>query len=142
MPSSSLGKCYLITFQDLLTKSLLIEGTNWETSLNSLLLTCRTIYHETAPILYGNTVFYPDDAQRLGSFLKTVSNRNLACITSLHVHVRTYGIPNEAENNRWEQKHIKCWTKIFANIVVVRLMLFLYSCFTTDSRSGQETLGH
>jgi len=97
-------------------KPLPIEGVNWETSLNSLLLTCRTIYHETAPILYGNTVFYFDDAQRLRSFLKTVSNRNLACITNLHVHVRTYGIPNDAENNLWEQKHIKCWTKIFATI--------------------------
>lgn len=93
-----------------------IEGVNWQTSLSSLLLTCKTFYFETAPILYGITTFYFDDAQRLRAFLETVSERNLACITTLHVHVRTYGIPNEAQNNRWEQKHVKCWTKIFANI--------------------------
>jgi hypothetical protein len=93
-----------------------IEGVIWETSLNSLLLTCRTIYAEAGPILYGTTVFYFDDAQRLRGFLKTVSNRNLACITRLHVHVRTYGIPNNAADNVWEQEHIQCWTSIFAKI--------------------------
>lgn len=54
-----------------------------------------TFYYESAPILYGTTSFYFDDAQRLRAFLGTVSDRNLACITTLHVQVRTYGIPNE-----------------------------------------------
>lgn len=93
-----------------------MEGVNWETSLNNLLLTCKTIYAETGPILYGITVFYFDDAQRLRAFLKTVSDRNLACITKLHIHVRTYGIPNKAADNIWYQEHIDCWTKIFAKI--------------------------
>ena len=93
-----------------------IEGVHWETSLNSLLLTCRTIYAEAAPILYGTTVFYFDDAQRLRAFLKTVSVRNLACITKLHVHVRTYGIPNNVADSVWEQEHIQCWTSIFAKV--------------------------
>lgn len=107
-----------------------IEGVNWETSLNSLLLTCKTIYLETAPILYGTTAFYFDDAQRLGAFLEIVSDLNLAFITKLHIHVRTYGIPNEAADIRWEQKHVKCWTKIFAmiakrmtNLRVIRVTL-------------------
>ncbi|KAG9843640.1 hypothetical protein KCU68_g7611, partial [Aureobasidium melanogenum] len=73
-----------------------IKGVDWDTSLNNLLLTCKTIYAETGPILYGITVFYFDDAQRLRAFLKTVSDRNLACITKLHIHVRTYGIPHKA----------------------------------------------
>ncbi|KAG9943563.1 hypothetical protein KCU85_g8612, partial [Aureobasidium melanogenum] len=93
-----------------------IEGVNWEKSLNSLLLTCKTIYAETGPILYGITVFYFDDAHRLRAFLKTVSDRNLACITNLHIHVRTYGIPNKAADNAWYQEHVDCWTKIFAKI--------------------------
>lgn len=93
-----------------------IEGANWETSLNNLLLTCKTIYHETAPIVYGSTVFYFDDGQRLRAFLEPVSDRYLAYITELNVHVRTYGISTEAANTRWEQKHVKCWTKIFAEI--------------------------
>ncbi|KAG9814758.1 hypothetical protein KCU77_g18669, partial [Aureobasidium melanogenum] len=93
-----------------------IEGVNWETSLNNLLLTCKTIYAETGPILYGITVFYFDDAQRLRAFLKTVSDRNLACITKLHIHVRTYGIPNKAVDNVWFQEHVDCWTRIFAKI--------------------------
>ena len=93
-----------------------IEGVNWETSLNSLLLTCKTIYNETAPMLYGTTVFYFEDAQRIRAFLNTVSDRNLAFITKLHVQVRAYGLPTEAEDVRWEQKHVKCWTKIFASI--------------------------
>ncbi|KAK5999827.1 hypothetical protein QM012_004915 [Aureobasidium pullulans] len=93
-----------------------IEGVNWEISLNSLLLTCKTIYAETGPILYGITVFYFDDARRLRAFLKTVSNGNLACITKLHIHVRTYGIPNKAGDNIWYQEHIDCWTKIFTKI--------------------------
>jgi hypothetical protein len=93
-----------------------IEGVKWETSLNSLLLTCKTIHSEAGPILYGATVFYFDDAQRLRGFLKTVSDRNLACITRLHVHVRTYGIPNKAADDIWEQEHVQCWTSIFAKI--------------------------
>ncbi|KAI4719315.1 hypothetical protein E4T48_04432 [Aureobasidium sp. EXF-10727] len=92
------------------------EGVIWETTLSSLLYTCKTIYAETDPILYGTTIFYFDDAQRLRAFLKTVSDRNLACITRLHVHVRIYGIPNKAADNVWEQEHIQCWTSIFAKI--------------------------
>lgn len=93
-----------------------MEGVNWEASLNNLLLTCKTIYAETGPILYGITIFYFDDARRLRAFLKTVSDRNLACITKLHIHVRTYGIPDKAADNIWYQEHIDCWTKIFAKI--------------------------
>ncbi|KAG9511894.1 hypothetical protein KCV07_g9855, partial [Aureobasidium melanogenum] len=88
-----------------------IEGVTWKTSLESLLSTCKTFYYEAASILYGTTSFYFDDAQRLRAFLRTVSDRNLACITTLRIHVRTYGVPNEANNIRWEQKHIKRWTK-------------------------------
>ncbi|CAD0093787.1 unnamed protein product [Aureobasidium mustum] len=97
-------------------KPLPLEGVKWETSLNNLLLTCKTLYAETGPILYGITVFYFDDAQRLRAFLKTVSDRNLACITKLHIHVRTYGIPNKAADNVWFQEHVDCWTKIFAKV--------------------------
>lgn len=93
-----------------------IEGVNWETFLNSLLLTCKTIYNETAPVLYGITVFYFEDAQRIRAFLNTVFDRNLACICEVHVRVRVYVIPTEAENVPWEQKHVECWTKIFASI--------------------------
>ncbi|CAD0110554.1 unnamed protein product [Aureobasidium uvarum] len=92
------------------------EGIIWETTLSSLLYTCKAIYAETGPILYGTTAFYFDDAQRLRAFLKTVSDRNLACITRLHVHVRIYGIPNKAADNVWEQEHTQCWTSIFAKI--------------------------
>jgi hypothetical protein len=93
-----------------------IERVKWGVSLNSLLLTCKTFHHEAGPILYGTTAFYFDDAQRLRGFLKTVSDRNLACITRLHIHVPIYGIPEQAADIIWEQEHVQCWTAIFAKI--------------------------
>jgi hypothetical protein len=89
---------------------------NWDGSVSNLLLTCKTTYAEASPILYGSTVFYFDDARRLRAFLKTVSTINLSCITRLHVHVRTYGIPTNPADNVWQQKHIQGWTSLFAEI--------------------------
>ncbi|KAI4841908.1 hypothetical protein E4T44_07614 [Aureobasidium sp. EXF-8845] len=93
-----------------------IEGVDWYLALNSLLFACKTFYYEAGPILYGTTAFYFKDAQRLRGFLKTVSDRNLACITKLHIHVLSYGIPDQAADVVWEQEHIQCWTAIFAKI--------------------------
>jgi hypothetical protein len=93
-----------------------IEGVKWRVALNSLLLTCKTFQYEAGPILYGTTAFYFNDAQRLRGFLKTVSDRNLACITRLHIHVRIYGITTQASDSVWEQEHVQCWTSIFTKI--------------------------
>jgi hypothetical protein len=93
-----------------------IESVKWHLALNSLLLTCKTFHYEAGPILYGTTAFFFNDAQRLRGFLKTVSDRNLGCITKLHIHVRTYGIPDQAADVVWEQEHVQCWTAIFAKI--------------------------
>ncbi|KAI5241008.1 hypothetical protein E4T42_08210 [Aureobasidium subglaciale] len=92
------------------------EGIDWKTTLSSLLLTCKTINAEVGPILYGITTFYFDDARRLRAFLKTVHPINLSCITRLHIHVRTHGMPVDATNDVWEQEHIQCWTSIFVTI--------------------------
>lgn len=97
-------------------KPLDIRGVNWELSLNSLLLTCRTLYAEASPILYGLTVFYFDDAKRLRGFLKAVTPFNLSCITRLHVHVRIYGIAANTAHNICEQRHTRSWTDLFTMI--------------------------
>ncbi|THY16800.1 hypothetical protein D6D01_07626 [Aureobasidium pullulans] len=97
-------------------KPLSREGVNWKTSICSLPLVCKRINAEAAPIMYGTTAFYFDDAQRLRAFLNTASPTNLACITRLYVHVRVYGIPVKACDLIWEKEHIECWTSIFKMI--------------------------
>ncbi|THX25705.1 hypothetical protein D6D10_09863 [Aureobasidium pullulans] len=94
-------------------KPLSREGVNWKTSICNLPLVCKRINAEAAPIMYGTTAFYFDNAQRLRAFLNTVSPTNLACITKLYVHVRVYGIPVKACDLVWEKEHIECWISVF-----------------------------
>ena len=80
---------------------------HWKQSRFALLLTCRQIYSESAPILYKSTAFVFHSACRLRNFLVSVRPFCLAAVKSIYFHHTTYGHPKFPVDEAWKAGHLR-----------------------------------
>ncbi|KAF1971456.1 hypothetical protein BU23DRAFT_536618 [Bimuria novae-zelandiae CBS 107.79] len=85
--------------------------THWSTSLTALPFVCKTIYHETIPLLYATTAFSFDAPARIQAFLTVPKPLYLANVTRLELHYATYGDPIATEHIPFKHKHLTAWNR-------------------------------
>lgn len=85
--------------------------TKWESSLSSLVLTCRQVNREASHFLYAKTSFVFESSNRILAFLRIVRPVNKEAISRLHLVHSTYGQPTflehlsakEQADSRWDR---------------------------------------
>lgn len=97
--------------------------TNWLSSLYALSLVCKQVYLETAIFVYSKTVFVFNAPKRMHGFFGIVSSASLQQITKLHLHYNTYGPPERADHQVWQEKHRQSWLVKTVTVLSLRSML-------------------
>lgn len=87
------------------------SGTKWESSLSSLILTCKQINREASHFLYAKTSFVFKSAKRTRAFLSIVQPVYKEVISRLHLIHRTYGQPFCLEHVFAKGRADRCWDR-------------------------------
>ncbi len=84
----------------------------WATSLHALILTCRQIYAEAAPLLYARMTFFFQSARAIVRYLAQLRTPQLAALQKIHIDYRTYGNPQSPGTHEcWMRKYEALWRK-------------------------------